>query len=1759
MPRQSPSLVLGNFSVTENSYLAITAAEINASDADTSQAAHLLFEISDLKGGRFILSGLKVTQFTLADILAERVAFKHDGKTVSPSFSISVSDAHGSTSPSTPVNILIDQSNDNPVIVAKATSLGRGRELVLTSTVLKITDEESSPADLTVSVLSASHLSVLRKLAVGVEEVDSFTVEELNSGKILVRHDNSTNAPRLLIQVDDPDGGSSRSSLSFRFTDTVGIAGNTAAVIDSAEIKVRDGQTITVTGDMIRAHDDNSDSGGLLLNVVNLKGGQFYLSGVKATIFSMGDIEAGLVTFKHYVNQAVPDFQLNIRDSHGKISATPFAARVQVESVNEAPGLWIRPVVMNEGGTVVFNDKILLVIDGDSPDVSLQFQAADISHGRLLVNDLEASTFTLAEVRAGKVKFVHDGSEEAPTLAFSLKDEASYSLLINVPFQFKHVNDLPLIYGSDLICSPQQTISLNTDILGASDIETRDPAELVFKVASISRGQFLVGELASSSFTLADLQTEGRVKFKHTGGQGSKAGFSLQLNDEDGGIASLSLVTIDDLSSNEFTPVLSLSPLAINEGAAVNLKTLIEVSDGDPGTRPESLRFEIESISQGKILRGLAEVQSFTLKDLQNDLIRFVHDGSETAPQLILSVGDGKFRSLPMQMPISFSNVNDAPTAIALDQATVAENLAGARIGSLTVSDADLADSHSFTVSDSRFEVVGGDLKLKDGISLNYEQASAINLLITATDLGGRSTREFFSLTVTNLNDAPGDIRISNLSIHENISGAVIGTIYVKDEDADDSFTFSVDDSRFEVLFGQLKLKDGASLSYGSNPVIQITAQDQGGASISRSFTVAVKDSSEVINFTLSSTSVSENLPGGIVGQLVFPGNDGGSVTSYTVSDSRFEIVSGQVRLKAGVALNAELGDSLNLSITAKTANGFVRSKNFNISVLNVNESPSDIRISNLIIDDSPGALIGKLQVIDPDLVDTHSYILSDSRFEVVNGTLKVKDGQSILSGPVTLSITATDSGSLSTSKSFTFSVRNLNDAPTAIQLSHTSVNENQPGAGIGKVTVIDPNSKDVFSFVLSDSRFEIVNGDLRLKAGVSLNFENEAAIPLVITATDRGGLSVSQSFNLSVNNVNEAPNGLSLSAASLAENTAGAVIGSLSPSDPEGGPFTYLVNDPRFEVVGGLLKLKAASSLDFETSGGSVSVGIRVTDGGGLSFDKSFLIAVTDLNDAPSGQLFATGILRQGETLSVINQIQDQDGLGTFTYEWFDALSNRLGSGETLILTEAEVGKRIRVVANYTDGHSHSESVLSPLSSPVANVNDAPSLASAIPDQTATEDSPFSYVLPSAAFADVDAGDSLTYSAKLEGGSPLPLWLNFNAGTQTFSGTPLNFHVGSLNIVVTATDNGGLKVSDTFTLTVNNSNDAPTVAAPISGQSATEDSAFSFTIPLGTFADVDASDSLSFSASLANGNPLPSWLNFNAATRTFSGTPLNADVGVIGIKVVASDISGASVSNSFLLNVADTNDAPMLLNPIADQSATQDSLFTFVLPPDSFADIDAGDALSFSATLQNGSPLPSWLNFNPITRSFSGTPANADLGLIDVTVTAKDSSNLSVSDTFSLNVANINDAPTLLNAIANQAVNEDSTFNFSIPDNTFNDVDLGESLTLSAKLQSGNPLPSWLSFNAATKTFSGTPINADVGNLSIVVTAEDSQGASVTDTFTLSVANVNDAPTVANLIADQSATEDSAFSFVLPLNTFADADLGDSLTLSATLANGNP
>ena len=135
-----------------------------------------------------------------------------------------------------------------------------------------------------------------------------------------------------------------------------------------------------------------------------------------------------------------------------------------------------------------------------------------------------------------------------------------------------------------------------------------------------------------------------------------------------------------------------------------------------------------------------------------------------------------------------------------------------------------------------------------------------------------------------------------------------------------------------------------------------------------------------------------------------------------------------------------------------------------------------------------------------------------------------------------------------------------------------------------------------------------------------------------------------------------------------------------------------------------------------------------------------------------------------------------------------------------------------------------------------------------------------------------------------------------------------------------TMRDTAGATSTTTLTVSIHGANDAPVLAVQTGNQNAIVGSAFSLVLPAGTFTDIDAGDTLTYTATAADGSALPAWLAFNAATRTFSGTPTAANVGTLGVKVSATDLGGLAASETFNIAVTTTpNTAPTAVADTGD------------------------------------------------------------------------------------------------------------------------------------------------------------------------------------------------------------------------------------------------
>ena len=272
---------------------------------------------------------------------------------------------------------------------------------------------------------------------------------------------------------------------------------------------------------------------------------------------------------------------------------------------------------------------------------------------------------------------------------------------------------------------------------------------------------------------------------------------------------------------------------------------------------------------------------------------------------------------------------------------------------------------------------------------------------------------------------------------------------------------------------------------------------------------------------------------------------------------------------------------------------------------------------------------------------------------------------------------------------------------------------------------------------------------------------------------------------------------------------------------------------------------------------------------------------------------------------------------------------------------------------------------------------------------------------------------------------------------------------------------------------------------------------------------DVDASNNIII-ANVVDAGFVDADAGVFAIIETASSVDAGADLSSLGL--FSDDYRGVNrpIGSGWDVGAYEytENSPPELDNPIPGQSVESGANLVFTFAANTFSDPD-GDVLTYTATLGNDSDLPSWLSFNAETREFSGTPSSGDIGTITVKVIASDGLSGSVSAEFTITVSGTvteNNPPSVQNDLVNQTAVVEEAFSYQFESNTFNDPD-GDALSYSAEMSGGGALPSWLSFESSTRTFSGTPPAESADEiLMIVVLADDGNGGSVTSLFSITI-----------------------------------------------------
>ena len=476
----------------------------------------------------------------------------------------------------------------------------------------------------------------------------------------------------------------------------------------------------------------------------------------------------------------------------------------------------------------------------------------------------------------------------------------------------------------------------------------------------------------------------------------------------------------------------------------------------------------------------------------------------------------------------SYSAPNGSPLTAASSTLTIDEDSPSNALNISAPTDPDM-DALTITIDSvpagGSLNKANGDL-ISSGNTLSVEDLTGLtftpdtnvssdivamgSLSYTVTDTKGGSASSSVTISVNAIQDAPTIDSDGTVSVDEN-NTAVIS---VSGNDVDeDTLVYSIsggsDGDFFQIdsSSGELSLLNKADFELPSDSdtdnkyEVEVTVDDGNGNTVSQNLVVTVTDKDSII--TLSSLSLDENSAGANIGSLgsYIDDTSATDTVSYSVSGNGselFEVIEGELKLKADSSADFETLSSYELTITATsgTAN---TAFDFNITINDVNDSPTAINLSSIVVSERiDGAVVGTISTIDQDTGDTHTYVISDDRFEIIDGSLKLKAGNTVeyaTEPSIAITITSTDSAGVEFSQDFSISVGatqpSSNEfAPTFTSASSFNLVENTNSVTTITATDADTNSNLTYSISGGDdaSLFSIdaTTGQLTLQGATT-------------------------------------------------------------------------------------------------------------------------------------------------------------------------------------------------------------------------------------------------------------------------------------------------------------------------------------------------------------------------------------------------------------------------------------------------------------------------------------------------------------------------------------------------------------------------------------------------------------------------------------------------------------------------------------------------
>jgi hypothetical protein len=1014
---------------------------------------------------------------------------------------------------------------------------------------------------------------------------------------------------------------------------------------------------------------------------------------------------------------------------------------------------------------------------------------------------------------------------------------------------------------------------------------------------------------------------------------------------------------------------------------------------------------------------------------------------------------------------INLVDRNDIPTINSATFSLPENSPNGTVVGTIVANDQDAGDTKSFLLGNDNLSGVfaidsSGVLTVANSSILNFEARTSITVHVRVTDSGQAWADTTFTVNLTNVNDAPV-VGSATITRNEHLSnGTSIGVMSSSDQDANDTRTWAITGGNVGGAFainsttGLITVATSSAMNFEVTPtfVLTIQATDTGGLTGTGTLTINLANVNEAPIVSAGTFSLPENsVNGTVVGTVPALDPDAGAVVTYTITSASpagafaVDAATGQITVADSALLNFETTPAPFFFVRATDQFGLSTTNRMTVNLSNVQEAPTVTPRTYSIAENSANfTIVGSYSATDPEGGSLTWSILSGNvggafSLNVITGALVQVANSAALNFETTptfsLVLQAVDSTGLRGIGTYTINLTNVNEAPVVSAATFSLPENSANNTVVGTVPAVDPDAGAVVTYSIpvgtGSAPFAVnaATGQITVADSSALNFETSPSFSFVVRATDQFGLSTTNTMTVNLTNVQEAPTVVPQTY-SIAENSADfTTVGSYSATDPEGGSLTWSILSGNVDgafslnvVTGAVILVANSAALDFETTP-TFSLVLQAVDSTDLAGTGTYTINLTDINESPTA--YAASFSTDEDTA-------------------FDAAlsgSDPEGSALNFVLVTGPENGSLTLNTNGTFSYA-----------PNAEFNGSDSFAFTTNDGsldstpatvslniTAVNDAPTANAASFSTDEDVALNGSLTGS-DVEGSAlsfvlvagPVNGSLTLNADG-TFSYVPNADFNGSDSFAFTTNDGSLDSTPATVSLGIAAVNDVPT--ANSASFSTDEDVALD-----GTLSGFDVEGSaLSFVlvAGPANGS-----LTLNA-DGTFSYAPNANFNGSDSFSFCTNDGSLDSTPATVSLSIAAVNDPPtanaavfsgtedMTLNGTLTGSDVEGSLLTFVLV---------------------ASPASGSLTLNPNGTFLYAPNANFN-GSTNFTFRTSDGSLDSASETVSLNIAAVNDAPSL--SAATFSLPENSANGTSVGAASASDLDLGD--TKSFAILSGN------------------------------------------------------------------------------------------------------